>query len=107
MLRAKASSALPLGTSHRRQQRGRIARESSTHSRNGIPYTLNVRHRPSRAFYGHPRSTGIGALWPAHLDTRRCWIASMEETRFPSSARTSKQGRRRCRKEIGREEVWW
>lgn len=79
----------------------------STHSRNGIPCTINVRRRPSRALHGHPRRPGVGSLWPAHLDTRCYWIASMDETRFPSSARTSKQGRRRCWKEIGCEEVWW
>jgi hypothetical protein len=87
--------------------RGRIARHTSTHSRNGIPYTLNVYRHPSRAFYGHPRRIGISPFRPAHLDTRRCWIASMEETRFPSGTRTSEQGSRRCRKEIGCEEVWW
>jgi hypothetical protein len=87
--------------------RGRVARDTSTHSRNGIPYPLNVYRRPSRAFYGHPRSAGVSPLRPAHLGTRRCWIASMEETRFPSSARSSKQGSRRCRKEIGCKEVWW
>lgn len=93
---------------HRSQHsRARQREIPSTHSRNGIPSTLNVLRRPSRAFNGHSRRTGVGSLWSAHLHTRRCWIASMEETRFSSSARKSKQGRRRCWKEIGREEVWW
>jgi hypothetical protein len=109
MLRAKASAKGSLNFTSQPASTARYVSERypATHSRNGIPSTLNVHRRPSRAFNGHSRRAGVGALWSAHLHTRRCWIASMEETRFPSSARTSKQGRRRCWKEIGREEVWW
>lgn len=77
------------------------------HNHHGSARSPNVLCRTPSALDGDSRGPGVRALRPAHLDTRRNWIARFAETRLASGARKSKQGRRRRGQKVGSEEVWW